>query len=72
MLRGTGQGIGVDQLQSVMKKAEPFKYVHEGAWEAGRYDQETRISFGEAHGKITTVMSDVRPPYITNLKKLKL
>lgn len=69
--RMTQYGINSQQLQNVVKTGESFKYLHEGIWKTGYYDPVSKIFTGTINDKITTVIKDVSPNYINNLKSLQ-
>ena len=69
--RMSQRGVSLEQIQEVVSKSTPFKYFHEGAEKIGYYDPSSKIFIGEVQGKVTTVINNVKPQYIENLKKLE-
>ncbi len=70
LLRMSERGVTPDQVQSVIEKGERFLYFHEGVWKTGYYDSATKIFVGRVGDVITTVIANVKPKYIENLKRL--
>lgn len=63
------RGVSLSQLGQVVK-TEPFSYFHEGVWKTGFYDPASKIFVGSVDNIITTVITNVKPQYIENLKRV--
>lgn len=64
------RGITLERLQATVSTGERFKYFHDGIWKVGFYDAQSRTFASGAAGRILTVINNVKPQYIENLKKL--
>ena len=62
------RGISQAQVQAVVRKANPFTYIHDGVMKTGYYDPVSKIFVGEVEGTITTVFK-TSARYIENLIK---
>ena len=65
------RGVDINQVRQVIAQITPFNYYHKGEWKLGYYDPVNRIFVGRVEGVITTVIADVKPQYIENLKAAK-
>lgn len=61
--------ISQEQVIEILHSIRPFKYFHEGRWKNGYYDPASRIFIGVWRETIMTVIDNVSPQYIANLKK---
>ena len=66
-LRLTQRGISIDAAEATLKQ-QPFRYFHNGTWKNGYYDPGSNIFLGSVDGRVTTVINNVKPGYIDNLK----
>jgi len=63
------RGVSASQVQTIVNAQQPFPYFHAGVWKTGYYDAAAKIFVGELQGIVTTVITNVKPQYIENLKK---
>ena len=66
--RITERGLTVGTLDDVVSTQKPFDYFHDGVWKVGFYDAAQGGFVGSVGDTITTVITDVTPSYINNLK----
>ena len=64
------RGISVERMQLTVSTGQRFAYFHEGIWKAGFYDPQSKTFVAAAAGRVLTVINNVKPQYIENLKKL--
>src|SRR5213075_2064188 len=64
------RGVSLEKVQQTVATGERFAYFHEGTWKVGFYDRQSRTFVAAAAGKVRTVINNVKPQYIENLKKL--
>jgi RHS repeat-associated protein len=64
------RGFTVERIQSTVSTGQSFKYFHEGVWKVGFYDPQSKTFVAAAAGRILTVINNVKPQYIENLKRL--
>jgi RHS repeat-associated protein len=66
------RGITLDQFNDTVLNGESFSYFHQGVDKIGYYNPETAIFTGQVQesGNFTTVINNVKPQYIENLKNL--
>lgn len=64
------RGISSQVVQKVLG-SRPFQYFHEGVWKTGYYDAGSQVFLGRVGNVVTTVINNVKPQYIENLKKVK-
>jgi len=69
--RMAGRDVGINQVRQMIAQITPFNYYHQGEWKLGYYDPVNRIFVGRVGDVITTVIADVKPQYIENLKVAK-
>jgi len=62
------RGLNVNQVQSVINNSTSFSYWHEGVLKQGWYSSGQKIFVASANGEITTVMTNVGPQYIGDLR----
>jgi len=62
------RGLNVNQVQSVINNSKSFSYWHEGVLKQGWYSSGQKIFVASANGEITTVMTNVGPQYIGDLR----
>ena len=69
--RMSERSISNEQLLNTFKNAKPFDYIHEGVMKTGYYDPASKVFAGEIKGQgvVTTVINNVKPQYIKNLKE---
>ncbi len=65
------RGLSLAEIESALVEARGFQYFHDGAWKIGYYDPVSRIFVGQQQGRVITVISNVKPQYIENLRGLK-
>ncbi|MCL6592209.1 MAG: DUF4258 domain-containing protein [Firmicutes bacterium] len=65
--RMTQRGVSNETVAKVMQN-DSFQYYHEGVWKTGYYDSQLKVFVGQAGDTITTVINNVSPQYIENLK----
>jgi len=65
------RGLSLPQIESALVGAQEFQYFHEGAWKIGYYDPVSKIFLAQYQGNVITVISNVKPQYIENLRGLK-
>lgn len=65
------RGLSLSQIESALVEARGFQYFHDGAWKIGYYDPASEIFLGQHQGNVITVISNVKPQYIENLRGLK-
>lgn len=61
----------VAQVEAALSNPTTFEYFHEGVRKIGYYDPATRIFLAQYQGAVFTVINNVKPQYIDNLKNLK-
>jgi hypothetical protein len=58
--------VSTDEIEDVLSQPS-FRYIFEGEWRTGFYDESSQIFVGSVDGRITTVMTDVEPDYVDDL-----
>ncbi len=63
--------VSIEQLQNTLQMSS-FRYFHNSQWKIGFYDSINRLFIGvaEEDNIITTIITNVKPQYIENLKKV--
>lgn len=59
-----------DIIRRVLQ-SQSFRYFHEGVWKTGYYNEKLGVFLGKVGNTVTTVINNVKPQYIENLKRLK-
>lgn len=62
------RGITTSQVEATVTGQQGFTYTLEGVARTGYYDPVTRIFVGTVENRVTTVINNVKPGYIENLK----
>jgi len=57
------------QVQSIIQNIQPFEYFHEGIWKSGYYDPISKIFVARVDKLVRTVIANVKPQYVENLKR---
>jgi len=65
------RGISAKDMKTVIENGETFQYFHDGVWKTGYYDPVTGTFVSTLNGKTLTVINDVTPNYINNLKAVQ-
>jgi hypothetical protein len=71
LARMSERGVSQEQVREIIETVKPFKYRHQGRPKTGYYDEKSRV-FVAADGRVViTVIANVTPRYISNLKRNK-
>jgi hypothetical protein len=70
ILRMEQRGITAAMVDAAMSR-EGFAYYHKGMWKVGFYDPNTGVFVGTTGRTILTVIDDLNPNYIRNLKEAR-
>jgi RHS repeat-associated protein len=62
------RGVSLEKVESVVQTAKAFTYKHEGVLKTGYYDAASKIFVAAKDGRVRTVITNVKPKYIENLK----
>lgn len=66
-LRMAERGISIDSAEAALTQS-PFQYTLDGVVRMGYYDPVSRVFVGTVDETVTTVIGNVKPQYIENLK----
>ena len=67
--RMSQRGVSMGQVQSIIQNIQPFEYFHEGIWKSGYYDPISKIFVARVDKLVRTVIANVKPQYVENLKR---